>query len=224
MNKYRDTKTGQYIHSPSNRNRLLVNELYRAFDSFNVTFAGGKLPEVVITIQNKGRANALGWFGEGFWVDKLTNQGTHEINMSAEYLARGPEALLETLLHEMAHLYNAVNNIKDCSGGQYHNKRFKSAAEMFGLKVDKMKNRGWASTELTEVSKQAIDDLKLDTRLFVGLRRRQVKKSNKRYASLIVSQEVYDTLRGVLDARKMSQKEFVEQAILSMCDAYATTE
>ena len=221
MNTYRDKKTGRYIHSPANRNRLLINELYRAFDHFNRHFADNKLPPVVITIQNKGRANALGWFGQGFWVDKLTDTGTHEINLSAEHLARGPQALLETLLHEMAHLYNAVNNIKDCSGGQYHNKRFKTAAEKFGLSVDKMPNRGWARTSLTDAAREQIEQLNVDNRLFVGLRRKQVKKTTKKYASLIVSEEVYDVIKQAVTQSGKSQKEFVEQAVLQACDLYA---
>lgn len=218
MNTHRDKKTGRYIHSPANRNRLLVNELYRAFDVFNKHYTNGSLPPVVITIQNKGRANALGWFGQGFWIDKLTGDGLHEINLSAEHLARGPHALLETLLHEMAHLHNAVNNIKDCSGGQYHNKRFKQAAEQFGLSVEKLPNKGWAKTSLTPQAIEQIESLKLDDRLFVGLRRKQVKRSNKKYASLIVSEEVYSIVKQVIENSGKSQKEFVEQAVLQACN------
>lgn len=220
MNTYRDKKTGRYIHSPANRNRLLVNELYRAFDHFNKYYASSSLPQVVITIQNRGRKNALGWFGQGFWVDKLTDDGTHEINLSAEFLARGPEQLLETLLHEMAHLYNAVNNTKDCSGGQYHNKHFKLAAERFGLEVSRMPNRGWAKTNLTDCSRRQINKLKLDTRLFSGLRRRNVKTAAKKYASLIISEEIYDTVKQAVQQSGMTQKEFVEQAVLVQAQLY----
>lgn len=217
MNTYRDKTTGRYIHSPANRNKFLVNELYRAFDQFNKYFAESKLPPVVITIQNKGRANALGWFGQGFWYDKLTGDGLHEINLSAEHLARGPEQLLETLLHEMAHLYNAVHDIKDCSGGQYHNKRFKIAAEKFGLVVGKLPNRGWAKTHLTYDARDQITKLNLDNRLFVGLRRKRVKQSTKKYTSLIVSEEVYDVVKATIRDSGKSQKQFVEDAILQAC-------
>ena len=131
-NPYRDQKTGRYISSPASRSQQLHNELYRAFDFFNNVFAENKLPKVVITIQESGRRNAYGWFGNGFWTDRLAGEAVPEINLSAEYLTRGPEGLLETLLHEMAHLWNAsVTKIRDCSGGQYHNKHFKKACLLY---------------------------------------------------------------------------------------------
>ena len=113
----RDQKTGRFISNPAARSQKLYNELYRAFDHFNNAFADNKLPKVVITIQESGRRNAYGWFGNGFWSDRLAGDSVPEINLSAEYLSRGPDGLLETLLHEMAHLWNAtVEQVRDCSG------------------------------------------------------------------------------------------------------------
>ena len=59
---YRDKATGRFIKSPASRSQELYAELYRAFDMFNEVFAKGKLPKVVITIQESGRRNAYGWF------------------------------------------------------------------------------------------------------------------------------------------------------------------
>lgn len=214
MNKYRDTKTGRYVHSPANRTKQLINELYRAFDRFNQQFAEGKLPEVVITIQNKGRANALGWFGDNFWKDRLTNNTVGEINLSAEHISRGKHACMETLLHEMAHLWNAaVLKIKDCSGSQYHNKRFKTAAERFGLSVERDGSRGWAFTSLNEPAKQAIDNINIDETLFTGLRRRQFTRSEKKYVSLVVDLDSVDIISSIKDRLGLSQKQVVQQAI-----------
>ena len=126
--RYRDKTTGKFISDPASRSQQLYTELYRSFDYFNELFADNKLPKVVITIQESGRRNAYGWFGDGFWSDRLAGESIPEINLSAEYMSRGATGLLETLLHEMAHLWNAcVAKVKDCSGGQYHNKRFKEA-------------------------------------------------------------------------------------------------
>jgi hypothetical protein len=60
------------------------------------------------------------------------------------------ESLLATLLHEVAHSLNHMNNIKDCSANQYHNAKFKSQAEALGLKTIEIKGKGHAATELTE--------------------------------------------------------------------------
>lgn len=57
--------------------------------------------------------------------------------------------ILSTLLHEMAHLYNLVNNIQDTTrGGTYHNKKFKEIAEKSGLIIEHHKTYGWTLTRL----------------------------------------------------------------------------
>lgn len=215
MNKlYRDKQTGRFISSPAARSQELYNELYRAFDFFNDRFAEGKLPKVVITIQESGRRNAYGWFGDGFWTDRLAGGAVPEINLSAEYLSRGSSGLLETLLHEMAHLWNAtVANIRDCSGGQYHNKHFKTAAERFGLEVSRDGTRGWAYTKLTSESDAAIKELNVKDQVFVSLRRKRASKRPERYLSLIVNLDFKDPLKRALEITGMKQREFVEFAI-----------
>jgi hypothetical protein len=218
MNTYRDNKTGRFTHSPGNRTQRLIAELYRAFNYFNKTFADNELPDVIITIQNKGRRNALGWFGNDFWQDKLTTNAVGEINLSAEYMSRGPEECLETLLHEMAHLWNASNGIKDCSGSQYHNKRFKIAAERFGLVVKRHGSKGWATTLLDAPARKAIDKLEIDTELFSGLKRRAARKPVKRYVSLVVdisSMNHIDSIKRKMETSetKVSQKEIVATAL-----------
>jgi hypothetical protein len=210
----RDKKTGRFIKNPASRSQELYSELYRAFDIFNNVFAEGKLPKVVITIQESGRRNAYGWFGNGFWSDRLAGETVPEINLSAEYMSRGREGLLETLLHEMAHLWNAtVDQIKDCSGGQYHNKHFKTAAERFGLEVSRDGTRGWAYTKLTDRSREAIDALNVSEDLFKGLKRRKAPKKADRYFSLIVNLELKDLLKSAVDVSGMKQREFVENAL-----------
>ena len=211
---YRDKKTGRYISSPAARSQQLYSELYRAFDIFNTTFADNKLPKVVITIQESGRRNAYGWFGNGFWKDNLVGDSVPEINLSAEYLSRGANCLLETLLHEMAHLWNAcVEKVSDCSGGQYHNKKFKIAAERFGLSVERSGTRGWSHTKLDQLAVDAIKKVDADESLFNGLRRKNIKKVHDRYFSLIVNSSYKERLKRVVEASSLSQREFVEAAL-----------
>ena len=212
-NPYRN-KLGQYVESPAKRNQLAIEELYRAFDFFNNRFAQGKLPKVIITIQEAGRKNAYGWFGESFWKDGICEQGVCEINLSAEYMGRDPYAILETLIHEMAHLKNAINGIRDCTSGQYHNKKFKTTAEEFGLNVKRSGNKGWAFTSLGEAAREAIDQFKPDQEILNSLQRRKVKRiREKRYLSLIVSADLEGRLAEAVAESSMSQKEFVEEAL-----------
>jgi hypothetical protein len=121
---------------------------------FNDHFWKGALPEPAITIQTKGKMQAYGWCSrEEFWRSEDDTIKKYEINLSAEYMDRDPVDILQTLLHEMIHLYNAVNEIQDCSrGSQFHNKRFKAAAERFGFRFDGPadKKLGWAFPKLEQ--------------------------------------------------------------------------
>lgn len=211
---YRSATTGKFTHNPATKMKAIYSELYRAFDHFNKVFADNTLPKPVITIQESGRKNAYGWFGKGFWFDKDLETGIPEINLSAEYLSRGANGVLETLLHEMAHFFNAVNNIKDCSSGQYHNKHFKRAAEQFGLKVERSGNRGYAYTSLTETSQHEIDELDVDESLFTEINRKRIRPMReKKYISLVVGAEIENYLQDAVDSSGLSQKQFVENAI-----------
>ena len=62
---------------------IVIKELHKAFDCLNKEFYKGELPEVIITIQSKGKRNALGWLTVGKVWDDGT-QSKHEINKSAE--------------------------------------------------------------------------------------------------------------------------------------------
>jgi hypothetical protein len=138
----------------------LINELYRSFHFFNNYFCKNELSEPLITIQGDKRRTTYGWFGKEFWEETIDGKKTkkiNEINLTAESLFRGHNEVLGTLLHEMAHLKNAQNNIFDCTKTQYHNDKFKKSAEEFGLIVDRMKGRGWAKTTLGNKAKDAIN-------------------------------------------------------------------
>ena len=220
-NKYYRDSQGRFTHDPAKRSTLALNELYRSFDFFNERFANNQLPKVVITVQDSGRKNALGWFAHQSWIDNICNDHACEINLSAEYIGTNANNTLCTLLHEMAHLYNASRGIRDCSSGQYHNKRFKIAAEMFGLEVSRMGSRGYAKTVLGKDAIKAIKDLNVDEKVLCSLKRkRHVSVREKRYMSLIVSHELEDMINSILSDINISQKEFVEQAIINEIDRF----
>ena len=219
MKNYRDTETGQFVKSPATRSVELTQELYRAFDYFNKRFADGELPKVVITIQEAGRKNALGWFGNGFWKDDVASVSVPEINISAEHLDRNAFGTLETLLHEMAHLKNAVNDIRDCTSGQYHNKHFKKTAEEFGLVVKRTHNKGYAFTKLGHEAEKAIQELKPKKEIFKGLRRKRIHTTReKKYISLIINSKHEELLADAVERSGLSQKEFVEAAVVATCN------
>lgn len=129
-----------------------LEECYRTFLPLFDSYGDCGLAEVedpIILIQTKGRKSALGWMGPRLWRGE--DGEANEISVSAEYLGeRSVEEVLGTLLHEMVHHANACWGIKDCSGAQYHNGRFKALCEHVGLAVEKYPGRGWASTAWTD--------------------------------------------------------------------------
>lgn len=142
-----------------------VEELYRAKDFFLNRFCDEervKNAKVFITIQSSNKKNNLGHFWANRW-DADTTKGDedkeiyHEINICAERMNRPVSDICETILHECVHLYNNILGIEDCNSAQYHNKHFKSAAEKFGLIVDKFPGRGWALTSLSEEGISAVE-------------------------------------------------------------------
>ena len=133
---------------------MALEELYRIFDILNRDKFNGELTAPVITIQ-KTRGRTLGHFTlDRTWRDKNDEESEetsyYEINVDPRWFnSRTPAEVAETLLHEMCHYYNKVNDIKDCSGN-VHNKKFKSSAEKVGLIVEKGKGVGYGYTSMSE--------------------------------------------------------------------------
>lgn len=165
-------------------------EFHRVFDAVNEKFFKGDLPSPIITIQSNGRmVNALGWCtswrawqtakaeaeAEGD-EEGGTLDGRFEINLSAEYMNRPTNDLMETLVHEVAHYANAHQGTKDCSGSQYHNKHFKAMAEYLWLHVEKTPKHGWARTAPTPELLEFFGELKIDDTVFEFARTGTVTK------------------------------------------------
>jgi len=194
----------------------LLNELYRSFDFFNEFFCQGKLNKPIITTQGeKRKGKTWGWFGKDFWTEHSGEEHNklNEINLTAESLHREPNAVLCTLLHEMAHLKNSQEGIFDCTTTQYHNKEFKKTAEFFGLIVEKMKARGWATTTLGEKALGAIELLKPDVSLYKIVRTPPYKLAkDPTVINLNVSLDYEDKVE-YLTSRYGKKREMTEAAI-----------
>lgn len=115
---------------------LMTAELHKAFNIINKDFFEGKLPLPAITIQSSGkRSLSMGWCTtKEVWHDKEGSIKLYEINLSAEYINLSFVETMDTLMHEMVHLYNLVHNIQDVSrNGTYHNKKFLERALKSGF-------------------------------------------------------------------------------------------
>lgn len=146
-----------------------ISELHKVFHKLNDVLFNSALPEPAILIQNKGnKKNVLGWCStQEIWVNKTTQERRYEINIVAEYLNRSVYEVVSTLLHEMVHLYNLVNGIKDVSRGNvYHNKKFKEAAESHGLIIEYNEKLGWSLSRLNDNTKSIVDSMDLNKEAF----------------------------------------------------------
>lgn len=144
----------------------MIRELYNMFQLANEKFYNKELPEPqILIVPAKGRP-VLGYCtAKPVWGTE-ENADQYEIAISAEYLRRGPEEIMGTLLHEMVHYYNGIHEVNDCTKTQYHKKVFKEVAQAHGLKVEKTRNRGFSSTSLTEESKEWFASLALNKDVF----------------------------------------------------------
>ena len=134
-----------------------VKNLEELFDLFNDYLYESKLERPIISIQQDKTGHAYGWCTTYKAWETNDGEEYYEINMCAEHMRRSFEEICATLLHEMAHLYNLMHDIKDCNH-LYHNKKFKDAAEAHGLIVEKTKY-GYSKTELNDDLKEYIKKL-----------------------------------------------------------------
>lgn len=118
-----------------------VGQLEKMYNTLNADFYGGALPVPILTVQSKPGTWGHCTIGK---VWKRKDGDTYEMNIAAEVLDQDIEEILDTLLHEMVHLYCRENGIKEVSrGGKYHNGKFKELAEKCGLMCVKAGQYGW---------------------------------------------------------------------------------
>jgi hypothetical protein len=180
------------MSNTTNITGAVTDKLVEAFEFFNEALDAHLDNPVFTLIPNRGRQSYYGWYWQGRWKDG--KKTLPEINITADTLKRSVEEICETLIHEMVHYANNVAAVVDCNNNQYHNKHFKSKAEMFGLTVEKVKNKGYARTALGEkalnlVKKYKAKHCKDDKNPFHAYRigaesRTVVKKSDKRFIAI----------------------------------------
>lgn len=105
------------------------------------------VPEVVVTLGSGSvkKGMNLGHFAADRWM--RGEEKVHELFVGGEGLKRGAADVLGTLLHEAAHSAAEARGIKDTSRqGRFHNAKFKTIGEEFGLRLEKDPSIGWSLT------------------------------------------------------------------------------
>lgn len=205
----------------------VTQKLVEAFEFFNKELDANLDTPVFTLIPNRGRQSYYGWYWADRWKDG--KKTLPEINITADTLKRSVEEICETLIHEMAHYQNNVNGIRDCNANQYHNKAFKKQAEAFGLKVERMRNKGYAKTELDEKANNLVkkyknkyckDDknpfhvyrvgefkstvVKMSTKRFIAVDKDLAEEIEQVYASQTLRATVEDLMRSALRVQELA--------------------
>lgn len=122
-----------------------VGQLEKMYNVLNLDLFAGELPTPIITVQSKPGSMGHSSVAK---VWRKPNAQTYELNIAAEVLDYPIEETLDTIIHEMVHLYCREHQIKECSrGGAYHNKKFKAEAEKRGLTcIYTGEKYGWNTT------------------------------------------------------------------------------
>lgn len=124
----------------------LTNQLEKTFKLLNEDFFDNALPVPVITVTPTAKAYAH-YTPYNAWA--TGNEYRREINIASGTLNRPLENIIESLMHEMCHMYNdCVLHIRDTSrGGTYHNKSFADTCSTHGLICTKIETYGYTHTE-----------------------------------------------------------------------------
>ncbi len=104
-------------------------ELQTAYDYFNSHLFDDELPQCLITLQREKQT--YGYFSASRFVSK-GGDSTDEIALNPAYFAIcPPEEVMQTLVHEMVHLWQ--HHFGKKGRGGYHNKEWAEKMESLGL-------------------------------------------------------------------------------------------
>lgn len=118
-------------------------ELQEAYDHFNRTLFDAALPPCLITFQREKRT--YGYFSSKRFVHQHDKKITDEIAINPSYFAVVPLLeVLQTLVHEMAHLWQFHFGSPGRRG--YHNKEWAAKMESIGLMPSSTGEPGGAKT------------------------------------------------------------------------------
>lgn len=99
------------------------------YNYYNAILFAGQLPACLVNLSRKN--NAHGFFAPERWKETATAQATHEISINPDTMDRTPDRWHSTLVHEMAHLWQAVFGTPSRTG--YHNAEWAAKMEDIGL-------------------------------------------------------------------------------------------
>lgn len=110
--------------------RKEYSALQKAYDFFNTRLFDGALPQVMITMQRRSKAG--GFFHRNRFSARVEDGITHEVALNPDHFQdRSDEWILSVLVHEMAHVWEVVENVAPKS--VYHTRKWAEKMKELGL-------------------------------------------------------------------------------------------
>jgi len=105
------------------------NAFQRAYDFFNVALFKSQLPDVLITLQRHSKS--YGFLAPEKFVGRGKEATAHELALNPDHFGRTDEAILSTLVHEMAHVWQEACGKPPRKS--YHDKQWSEKMKSIGL-------------------------------------------------------------------------------------------
>jgi hypothetical protein len=112
-----------------NPTRQQFDAYVKAFDYFNHELFDGKLPRCVLNFSRK--AHSTGFFAADRWTHRENGESAHEISLNPDVLNLPPVECMQTLVHEMVHLWQREFGKPSRAG--YHNAEWAAKMDTIGL-------------------------------------------------------------------------------------------
>jgi hypothetical protein len=124
----------------------LTCELQKVYKEFNFDLFSGALPEASFVIDvNKNPSFKF-------------RENDFTIVIGQDFSNLDLIELLDDLLHEMVHISNFLNGVKDFHySNQYHNQKFMKLANRVGLTLIKHETQGWSITTSKSIDEDDIE-------------------------------------------------------------------
>jgi len=101
-----------------------------AYDHFNTTLFAGTLPQVLVTLQRRGRS--YGYLAPERFLGRQEADAVHELALNPDrFIGRSDHEILSTLVHEQVHVWQQTYGTPPRRG--YHDRQWAATMREIGL-------------------------------------------------------------------------------------------
>jgi predicted SprT family Zn-dependent metalloprotease len=110
--------------------RIEYQAFQEAYDHFNTTLFAGTLPQVLVTLQRRGRS--YGYMAPDRFTGRASTDVVHELALNPDHFTgRSDREILSTLVHEQVHVWQYTHGTPSRRG--YHDREWAAKMREIGL-------------------------------------------------------------------------------------------